>query len=272
MRNVNPQEIYALKDGSSGRKREQLLSKVLQPTSHAFFQKAGIRTGMNGLDLGCGGGDTTLQLAELVGSQGRVKGIDIDPVKMEIARQEAAQHGIDWVTYDQRDLRHWHESGNYDFIYARFLLVHLQDPKNILVKVHNSLKKDGIALMEEVDINRHYCHPYCYAFDRYVELYSKVLRRRGGNATLGASLPDLFRESGLEEVRAQLIQPIFLQGESKRIASLTLEHISDSVLQEGLATAAELDALMTELLLFEKRSHSLISLPGIYQVWGYRRQ
>ena len=42
------------------------------------------------LDVGCGGGDVSFDLARLVGASGRVVGMDVDAVKLEIARSEAA--------------------------------------------------------------------------------------------------------------------------------------------------------------------------------------
>ena len=44
---------------------------------------------MSCLDLGCGGGDVTLDLARIVGDEGRVIGMDIAETKLELARGEA---------------------------------------------------------------------------------------------------------------------------------------------------------------------------------------
>ncbi|PSB10187.1 hypothetical protein C7B62_10205 [Pleurocapsa sp. CCALA 161] len=50
----------------------------MQPHTQNFFQRLEITTGMHCLDLGCGGGDVTFELAFLVGKQGKVVGFELD--------------------------------------------------------------------------------------------------------------------------------------------------------------------------------------------------
>ena len=66
-----------------------MVSQALEPSTAALLDGAGVREGMRCLDLGCGGGDVTLALARLVGPSGRVIGIDMDAVEIELAQQDA---------------------------------------------------------------------------------------------------------------------------------------------------------------------------------------
>jgi len=52
------------------------------------------------LDIGCGGGVVSFDLARLVGPNGRVVGIDIDEVKIDIARSEAAAKQLGNIEFD----------------------------------------------------------------------------------------------------------------------------------------------------------------------------
>src|SRR5262245_45349242 len=90
---------YIIRGGVEGRERLRLLSRILRPTTLALFDRAGVRPGMCCVDVGCGGGDVTLDLARLVGPTGRVVGIDIDAVKLDLARQEATANAISNVEF-----------------------------------------------------------------------------------------------------------------------------------------------------------------------------
>ena len=77
---------------------------------------------MTCVDVGCGGGDVTLQLAALIGPQGRVVGLDMDETKLEMARQAANQLRLANVQFRRMNMENWIEVAQYDCIYCRFLL------------------------------------------------------------------------------------------------------------------------------------------------------
>ena len=54
---------YVIRGGVRGRERLKLLSRVMHESTAAVFDRAGIREGMACLDVGCGSGDVTLELA-----------------------------------------------------------------------------------------------------------------------------------------------------------------------------------------------------------------
>ena len=76
--------------------------------------------------------------------------------------------------------------------------------------------------------------------------------------------------AGFEQVGATQVPPIFLNEESKSLGSLTLESIAEAIINEQLVVPAELNALIEELQSFEQRPDTIIGLPGIYQVLGYK--
>src|SRR5215204_5511199 len=71
-------EDYVLRGGRAGAERLRLLNRVKCPTTEPLLEAAGLRAGMSCLDVGCGGGDVTLKMAALVGTEGRVVGVDRD--------------------------------------------------------------------------------------------------------------------------------------------------------------------------------------------------
>ena len=69
---------YVISGGVNGRERLRVLAEITRPATIELFQKAGVRPGLLCLDVGCGGGDVTIDLGRLVGKDGSVTGIDID--------------------------------------------------------------------------------------------------------------------------------------------------------------------------------------------------
>ena len=112
---------YIIRGGIEGRERLRLLARVMRPTTLALFERAQLTPGMRCLDVGCGGGDVSMDLAELVGPDGSVVGTDIDEVKLEIARAEAAAAGAGNVEFKAADASALGYDREFDAVYIRFL-------------------------------------------------------------------------------------------------------------------------------------------------------
>src|SRR5690242_14581248 len=119
---------YIIRGGLEGKRRLEILARSMWPTTAQALQRAGLAPGMRCLDLGCGGGDVTFELARLVGQDGEAIGVDYDEIKLTLARQAAAERHVHNVGFRQLDVLQWDEEAQYDFLYCRFLLTHLKDP------------------------------------------------------------------------------------------------------------------------------------------------
>src|SRR5258708_17857800 len=86
-------ERYVIRGGQKGYERLQILSRARWPETAALFGRAGLRPGMNAVDLGCGGGNVAIEIAALV-APALVTGIDMDDVKLALARKAAAARGL----------------------------------------------------------------------------------------------------------------------------------------------------------------------------------
>src|SRR5262249_54834345 len=95
----SPVASYVIRGGAEGKARVSVVSAGLAPSTASLLGAAGVNDGMRVLDVGCGGGDVTLALAQLVGAHGAVVGIDVDDVKLELARADAVRAGIEHVEY-----------------------------------------------------------------------------------------------------------------------------------------------------------------------------
>ncbi len=119
---------YLIRGGIEGRERMRVVGRVMRPTTLALLERAGVTAGMRCLDVGCGAGEVTFDLASLVGITGQVVGVDLDATKIDLARGDAEQAEVTNVEFRVADLTEGLGEAEYDVVYARFLLTHLQRP------------------------------------------------------------------------------------------------------------------------------------------------
>jgi hypothetical protein len=148
--------------------------------------------------------------------------------------------------------------------YARFLLTHLADPPAALM----ALRPGGAVVVEDIDFAGHFCHPDCPALWRYVELYTRAVRRAGGYPTIGPRLPGLLADVGCERVQVNVVQPAGLDGEVKLVNPVTMENIADAVLAAGCVTRGEVDRVVAELYAFARDPRTVMSIARVVQAWG----
>ena len=98
---------YVIKGGVEGRERLRLLSEIMGPSTRALLAEVGVLPGATCLDVGCGGGDVTFELARAVGPSGRVVGVDRDRTTIDIAKREAGEMGLSNVAFETRDVTAW---------------------------------------------------------------------------------------------------------------------------------------------------------------------
>jgi len=123
---------YAIRGGKEGKERLNLLARVMLPTTLQLLNAVGINKGMRCLDVGCGGGHVTLLMARLVGPEGQVVGTDMDGEVIALEREDGRTAKLDNVEFRRADAAMFQTTGEYDLVYARFLLSHLSEPERCL--------------------------------------------------------------------------------------------------------------------------------------------
>jgi SAM-dependent methyltransferase len=242
----------------------------MHATSTSLFDRLGVRNGHICLDFGCGGGDVTAELARRVAPDGKAVGVDIDEQKLQLARGEALEQHIANVEYRVSDIRTTSERGAFDVAYARFLLTHLSEPAAAVRTLYEALRPGGILAVEDIDFSGYFTYPESKAFHRYHELYCAAVTRRGGDPNIGPRLPTLLRQARFEEIGVAVVQPVAIQGEAKLLNPLTMENIAGAVLEDGLASRAEIDDVVRELYVFAADPETLAGSPRVVQTWGRR--
>ena len=96
------------------------------------------------LDVGCGFGDTTIKLAQRVGSEGKVVGLDCCDAFLEYGRKDAARLGLPNVSFVTGDALLDYFEPEYDFVFSRFGTMFFANPVAGLRNMRTALKPGGI--------------------------------------------------------------------------------------------------------------------------------
>ena len=123
-------------------------------------------------------------------------------------------------------------------------------------------------MIEDTDFRGSFCYPPSAVYERYVELYQKVILRRGGDPNIGPKLPRMLRKAGAENIQFSAVQPTHIQGEGKQMAPMTMERIANVAISEGLATETEIRQIISGLNDAAADPETVMSLPRVFQVWG----
>lgn len=263
-------EPYIIRGGAAGRDRLRVLSRIMQPSSAALLKRFGVGSGMACLDVGCGGGDIAFELARMAGPTGRVVGWDIDEMILELARSEAQSQNLSNIEFKRADITSDQPEQEFDLVHARFVLTHLVHPEEALRRIHGSLRPGGVAILEDIDLRGYFCYPDHQAFQRYVDLHTRTMQRRGCDPHIGPRLPELLMAAGFRDVGVSVVQPAGMEGDVKLISPITMENIADAIESEGLADRTEIDQIIEKLYEFAETPNTVAGLPRVVEAWGYR--
>jgi SAM-dependent methyltransferase len=167
----------------------------------AGYLLAALRPGLDLLDVGCGPGTITVDLARLV-APGRVIGIDSAPEVLGQASANASRQGvsIDLRAGDAYSLPFPDESC--DVGHAHQVLQHLSDPVRALAEMRRVLRRGGVLAARDGDYASFAWAPPDPLLARWLELYRAVARRNGGDPDAGRFLKRWALEAGFGAVQA----------------------------------------------------------------------
>ena len=261
-------ERYVLRGGREGFDRLRVLSRAKMASTSALLDRVGVVPGARVLDVGCGSGDVTLELARRAGPSGHVTGLDMNVTNVELARALARENGVEGVEFEVRELGDWHELSSYDIVYCRFVLQHLTDPLGMLTRMWAAVRPGGALVVEDSDFGGLFCHPPNEGFAFYARTHCDALRRRGGDPEIGRKLLRYFVDVGIQDPLLTVTQNVDATGEAKRLAPLTLAASADAIVADGLATANEVAAALSDLAAFADDPTTVIGGPRTMQVWA----
>ena len=147
-----PPNAYVL--GSDRRELERLdrQAAAIEAATRLLLRQSGVSPGMRVLDLGSGPGHVTHLVAELVGEQGAVVGLERDTAMLDVARERTRARGFANVSFQEADVTTWSADEPFDAVVGRLILFHLPDPEAVVRHHLRNLRSGGLMLALDYDI------------------------------------------------------------------------------------------------------------------------
>ena len=234
---------YAL--GHSGRELDRLSTqaRAFEPFTRRMLQEAGIAPGMRVLDVGSGAGDVAFLCASIVGPGGQVIGMDRSHAAVETASDRSREAGFDNVTFEPGDPSVMAFDEPFDAIVGRLVLMHQPDPAEMLRRLAQLLRPNGIVAFQEFDVSGSRSVPPSPTFDKCVQWITAALNHAGTDSELGPRLFQTFVAAGLPGPKMSLEAAIWGgdQNPGAVLVSETVRTLLPVILKLGAATAEEVE-------------------------------
>ena len=173
------------------------------------WRLAQFTAGQTLLDLGCGPGFCTKELAYIVGSTGKVIGVDRSATFISHLQQVSNLHhlNIEGIISDFDEMQLLPES--LDGMYCRWALAWLSNPKDILKKVHRALKPGGkMVIHEYYDWSTHQTEPHHPDLAKAIAAALKSFKDSDGEIDVGRQLPKILNSLGMKVTGIRLMPKI----------------------------------------------------------------
>ena len=247
-------------------------AELLREPTRVLLAASGVGPGMRVLDLGTGLGHVAQAVADVVGPDGEVVGLDMDARMLDEAR--ARTEDLPNVRFVEGDVTQWRTEDPFDAVVGRLILFHVQDPVGVLRHHAEAVRPGGRVAMLDYDIGDLRAEPADPLTDRMAALIMAAFRAAGADPTIGSRLKRLLAESGVEDVRGFAIAEYLANDDPVGPAMLSgvVGSLAPVILAHGLATEDELglDTLATRARESLQATGSVLVPPMLAGAWGRR--
>lgn len=224
-------------------RRLEQQAQMLAPATRTVLRLAGIEPGMRVLDLGCGAGDVTFEVAAMVGPGGSVVGVDRSADALGWAARRARTRGATNIDFLQDDVETMEFDGTVDAVVGRLVLLYAADPAGVLRRFANVVRPGGVLVTMEYEMTAAGMRPRTELSDQVVGWITEAFRRSGLDPLLGARLHGVFTAAGLRPDAVLGLQGYHPPGDAAgpRNAAEVVRTLLPAIEATGVATAAEVD-------------------------------
>jgi 2-polyprenyl-3-methyl-5-hydroxy-6-metoxy-1,4-benzoquinol methylase len=181
-------------------------SAILRPATLGMLADCSLRPGMRVLDAGCGTGEVSLLLAEVVGEAGAVTAVDRAPEALQKGRERAALLGAGHVAFHEDDVATMTAEEPFDAVVGRMFLMHQPDPAGVLAHLAGLARPGGLLAFAEILVLPEMAAvPARPLLRRVARTIDQALTLAGVDARMGIGLHDAFVRAGLPAPEVRLV-------------------------------------------------------------------
>jgi SAM-dependent methyltransferase len=229
MPNAKLHEEWNNTTGCRWLERHEAIDRQIAPFGRRAMERANIRPGQCILDVGCGSGETILELARRVGKSGSVMGVDISHLLLERARDLAARSGLANVRFEQGDAQTFPFARDFDAVFSRFGIMFFDDPEAAFGNLRSALRPGGLLTF------------VCWPAPRENQFMTIPMAAAARHITLPEpgepDAPGPFAFADLDRVRRLLSRAGFSEIETDRLVEKvgggSLDEVANMLLQLG---------------------------------------
>jgi len=254
------------------RRGERLLQQCrgLEREARWLLDRLGVQPGWRVVDVGCGPLGILDLVAERVGPDGEVVGLEREARLVALGKTLLKQRDLSNVRFALGDAYATGlPRGAFDLAHARLLLINLTDPCRALAEIVALVRPGGIIAVQDIDQVPWLCEPPHPAWDALVSAFMLVWRANGLDPLIGHRLPALLRSAGLVEVEVEVHGRADPPGAYHRKHLLgIIEAIRSEIVEQGLFTEQELAAVTGALERHLDDPRTVVTRPLLFQAWG----
>lgn len=246
--------------------RLRVQSAAMAPDSITMLNLIGVHEGWSCLDVGCGPVGIAGLLSGMVGTSGRVLGLDMNPAFLEYGRADAPGN----VEFRQGDAyKTGLMTGNFDLVHMRFVASTAGDPERLLQEAIRLARPGGTIALQEPDGTSLNCYPPHPAWDRLKAALLGAFEGVGSDLCLGGRLYALVRRAGLEDVRYRTFI-VGVRSIDPMVDYLpsTVESLRGTVIKLGLLSETEFPQVLAECRNHLRQPEVSFTMYTVAQVWG----
>lgn len=249
--------------------RLEIQSAFFEPLTHRTLLKAGIKEGMNCLDVGCGAGTVTRMMTQMVGEKGHVTGMDVDENYLRYCQKNSAAN-TDFIHDDICNSR-LERNRHFDIVYSRFMFVHLKDMRKAVQSMKQFIKKGGAVVIEELDHapDSWLCYPENKSVDTLREVYVTLVKKVGGDPFAGRKIYRLLAEESFD-ASIECNSPCLLMGHEpyNTLGWRIAESLKPQILGFGLLSDQEYAKMYDDLKQLSNDGKSFVTYARFFSIIG----